>query len=67
LTALSQSIPGRGGEELATALHGFDGSHAGFLSMMRLLGKHHEAIGSDALRDLAELHRLFAEREQTGR
>ncbi|MGD2064712.1 MAG: TIGR00725 family protein, partial [Nitrospirota bacterium] len=46
LTALCQSIPGRGGEELATALHGFDGSHAGFLSMMRLLGKHHEAIGS---------------------
>lgn len=67
LTALCRSIPGRGGEELATALRGFDGSHAGFLSVMRLLGKHHEVIGGDALRDLAELHRLFAEREKTAR
>jgi uncharacterized protein (TIGR00725 family) len=67
LTALCGSIPGRGGEELATALRGFDGSHAGFLSVMRLLGKHHEATGGDALRDLAELHRLFAERDKTGR
>jgi uncharacterized protein (TIGR00725 family) len=67
LTALCRSIPGRGGEELATALRDFDGSHAGFLAVMRLLGKHHEATGGDALRDLAELHRLFAEREKNGR
>ena len=67
LTALCGSIPGRGGEELATALRDFDGSQTGFLAMMRLLGKYHEATSGDALRDLAELHRLFAEREKKSR
>jgi uncharacterized protein (TIGR00725 family) len=67
LTTLCRSVPGRGGEELAAALGGFDGSHAGFLSVMRILGKHHETLGSDALRDLAELHRLFAEWDKSGR
>lgn len=63
LTALCRSIPGGGGEELAEALRSFDGSQTRFLAVMRQLGKHHDALGRDSLRDLADLHRLFAERE----
>jgi len=67
LTALCRSIPGAGGEELAEALRTFDGSQPQFLAVMRQLGKHHEALGPEALRDLADVHRLFAERGQRGR
>jgi len=67
LTALCRSVPGAGGEELAEALRSFDGSQARFLAVMRQLGKHHEALGPEVLRDLADLHRLFTEREERGR
>jgi len=67
LTALCRSVPGAGGEELAEALRAFDGSQAGFLAVMRQLGKHHDALGPEVLRDLADVHRLFAEREERGR
>jgi uncharacterized protein (TIGR00725 family) len=63
LTALCRSVPGAGGEELAEALRSFDGSQPRFLAVMRQLGKHHDALGPEVLRDLADLHRLFAERE----
>jgi len=67
LTALCRSVPGAGGEELAEALRTFDGSQPGFLAVMRQLGKHHDALGPEVLHDLADLHRLFAERAERGR
>ncbi len=60
LAALAASIPSGEGEQVTAAIAHFDGSEGAFLKIVRMLGRHHDALGPDALRQLADLHRLFA-------
>jgi len=60
LASLAANLPSCEGEAVATAIAHFDGSEQSFLGIVRMLGRHHDALGPDALPKLAELHQLFA-------
>jgi len=60
LASLAATLPSGEGEVVATAIAHFDGSEQSFLGIVRMLGRHHDALGPDALPKLAELHQLFA-------
>jgi len=59
LASLAAALPTGEGEAVATAIAHFDGSEQSFLGIVRMLGRHHDALGPDALPKLAELHQLF--------
>jgi len=60
LASLAAALPTDDGEAVATAIAHFDGSEQAFLGIVRMLGRHHDALGPDALHQLADLHHLFA-------
>ncbi len=60
LASLAAALPTGEGEAVATAIAHFDGSEEAFLGIVRMLGRHHDALGPDALHQLADLHHLFA-------
>jgi len=60
LASLAATLPSGEGEAVATAIAHFDGSEQSFLGIVRMLGRHPDALGPDALPKLAELHQLFA-------
>ncbi len=60
LASLAAALPTGEGEAVATAIAHFDGSEQAFLGIVRRLGRYHDALGPDALHQLADLHHLFA-------
>jgi len=60
LASLAATLPSGEGEAVATAIAHFDGSKQAFLGIVRMLGRYHDALGPDALHQLADLHHLFA-------